>query len=96
LNISYGSILGVSIAIAAIGFALSEYEISFFLNGQAALIVIGGTLAATMISFEGKEVFRALGAMREIVIPSSIDDESMMSEVQIVVAGGKLTPEKVS
>ena len=90
MNISYGSILGVSIAIAAIGFALFEYEISFFINGQAALIVFGGTLAATMISFEGKEVFRALGAMREIVIPSSIDDESMMSEVQIVVDWGKI------
>ncbi len=90
MKISYGSILGVSIAIAAIGFALYEYDVSFFLNGQAALIVLGGTLAATMISFEGKEVFRALGAIREIVVPSSIDDETMMSEVQIVVDWGKI------
>jgi hypothetical protein len=43
------------------------------------LIVFGGTLAATMISFEGKEVFRALGAMREIIAPSSIEDKMSRS-----------------
>ena len=90
MKISYGSILGVSIAIAAIGFALKNYDPSFFLNPESALIVFGGTLAATMISFEGKEVFRALGAMRELVVPSPIDDKSMMAEVQTVVDWGKI------
>lgn len=90
MKISFGSIFGVLIAIAALGFALQNYELSFFLNPQAALIVFGGTLAATMISFEGKEVFRALGAMREIIVPSSIDDGRMMEEVQTVVDWGKI------
>ena len=69
---------------------VTELRASFFLNPQAALIVFGGTLAATMISFEGKEVFRALGAMREIIVPSSIDDGRMMEEVQTVVDWGKI------
>ena len=60
MKISFGSIFGVLIAISALGFALQNYELSFFLKFEAALIVFGGTLAATMISFEGKEVFRAL------------------------------------
>jgi chemotaxis protein MotA len=90
MKISYGSILGLLIAIIALGLALQSYESSYFLNLEAALIVFGGTLAATMISFEGKEVFRALGAMRELIVPSPIDDKSMMSEVQTVVDWGKI------
>lgn len=90
MKISYGSIVGLLIAIIALGLALRSYETSYFLNLEAALIVFGGTLAATMIAFEGKEVFRALGAMRELIVPSPIDDKSMMSEVQTVVDWGRI------
>ena len=90
MKISFGSIFGVLIAISALWFALQDYETSFFINPHSFLIVFGGTLAATMLSFEGKEVFRALGAMREIIVPSSIDDGRMMEEVQTVVDWGKI------
>ena len=90
MKVSIASILGIGIALAAIGFALKDYDPSFFINGQAALIVFGGTLAATMIAFEGREVIHALKGMRELLIPSRIDDQTMMDEVQIVVGWGKI------
>ena len=43
-----------------------------------------------MIAFEGREVIHALKGMRELLIPSRIDDQTMMDEVQIVVGWGKI------
>ncbi len=63
-----GMVLGVSALVG--GTLLEGGNLTFILQPAAALIVFGGTLGATLLSFSLRDVRQALGSLREVFIES--------------------------
>ncbi|HEY9687678.1 MAG TPA: MotA/TolQ/ExbB proton channel family protein [Coleofasciculaceae cyanobacterium] len=56
--------LGLGLAILALALLIGHVPLETLLNPEALLVVFGGTLAATMVSFSRASIWRALGALR--------------------------------
>lgn len=63
-----GLFLGISIVITAMSMGSS---ILIFVNIPGLMIVLGGTIAATMIRYSFKETLHAIGMSFQIVLPSN-------------------------
>ncbi len=81
-----GILLGFGLFLAAIFFSTDNYFMFFSLSGF--LMVVGGTLAAGMISFRGRYVTRAFRDMAAIIIPQNINPESLYREVGMIITWG--------
>ncbi len=81
-----------TVAGIVLGFALFFYAIfssttnfMMFINLPSFLMVVGGTFAATMISFRGLYVFRSLKELIAILLPQKINPETLYSEVENII-----------
>ena len=80
------SVLGTLLAAFAIvgGAWLEGLQLSDITVGTAALIVLGGTLAATLLSFPGNEVLRAVALLPEVFISQDRDFRSLITEISSI------------
>jgi chemotaxis protein MotA len=77
------SIMGIILGIAAVvgGTMLGGSRIETILQPTAALIVFGGTLGATLLSFQFRDVLKAIGALRLVFFSSNaIDPETIIRD----------------
>lgn len=63
---------------------------AIFWSASSLLLVLGGTLAATMISYEGRYVCKALYTLGQVIVPTQINHKVYYSEVSQVIAWGKV------
>ncbi|KXU33958.1 flagellar motor protein [Ventosimonas gracilis] len=77
------SLLGIALALIAIlgGNYLEGGHIGALLNGPAALIVLGGTLGASLVQTPFSVFKRALGMARWLLMPPRIDLEQGIQKV---------------
>jgi chemotaxis protein MotA len=91
-NISFGTIFGIlggfGLFITAIVTNTDNYLM--FISLGSMLIVVGGTFAATMTSYQGRYVMKALKGLTKIIIPSTISPESLYQDVKQVIQWSKV------
>ena len=79
------SVLGVLVGILAIlgGNALEGGSAGSILQGSAAIIVFGGTLGATILSFSGKDIMLAGKMMKSVFFENKMlpDESSVISDM---------------
>lgn len=79
------SIIGLMLGVVAVfgGNMLEGGRLGSLFQGTAALIVFGGTLGATLLSFPAKDVFLALRMVKEVFFKSGSipDDQSVMKDI---------------
>ena len=64
--------------------------IVLFANAAAIAVVLGGTIASTLISYEGRYVRKALGTLIQVFVPTSVNAESLFGTVEQVIKWGKV------
>jgi len=87
-----GIILGFGLFFVSI--AASTDNFLMFLNWPSLLMVVGGTLAATMISFRGQYVIDALKELIEIFTPQNINTKTLYKEVEKIINMARLLKQK--
>lgn len=83
-----GIVAGFGLFFAAIVLNTDNYFM--FLSLSSLALVIGGTFAATMISFQSRYVFRSLMDMMRILIPSSISANSLFNNIGMIIRWSRL------
>ena len=73
-----GFIFGVSLFVYAIIMSTENYMM--FLSLSSLIMVLGGTFAAMMISFQARYVMRALGTLVMVVFPFHINPQKLTDE----------------
>ena len=73
MKISFSTIMGFVLGLGAFVFAVWEVTGGFagvvmFANAAAAAVVLGGTVAATMISYEWRYVVKALRTQAQVSV----------------------------
>ena len=84
----FGIFLGFGLFVYAIVSATQNYLI--FWSASSLLLVLGGTLAATMISYEGRYVWKALAELFRVIVPTQIKPKVLYEEVELIIAWGKI------
>ena len=79
------SVLGILLAIIAVigGSVLEGGRISSIVQGSAALIVFGGTLGATFLSFSVKDIMHAAHLLRDVFLKNSLlpNEHSIIKDI---------------
>lgn len=73
MRIAFSSILGLILGIGLLVFALVSNDTTVYwgiVQVSGLGIVLGGTVAATMVSYEGRYVWKAFGTLVQVVIPT--------------------------
>jgi chemotaxis protein MotA len=92
LDTLIGIILGFALFFYAIFSSTSNYEM--FINLPSLLMVVGGTFAATMISFRGLYVFRSLKELVAIFYPQNINPQTLYSEVENIINWARIAKQR--
>jgi len=89
--ISFSTILGIFLGFGLFAFAIIEGTNNYiiFWSLSSLLLVLGG-LAATMISYEGRYVWKALGTLTQVIVPTQVGPEQLYEDVQQIIAWGKV------
>lgn len=74
-----GMVLGFSVVV--VGFFLSGSEVGHILQPISALIVIGGTLGAVLVSFPAAQIRRAISSVSEIFVFSPLRLGELVKEI---------------
>ena len=93
MRIAFSSILGLILGLGLLGYAVFGGEQAVywgFIQPSGLGIVLGGTLAATMVSYEGRYVWKAFGTLAAVVIPTSVSQKSLFGTVETVIGWGKV------
>ena len=95
MKISLSTIFGFLLGFGAFIFAVWEVtgsvtQILLFGNAAAIAVVLGGTIASTMISYEGRYVRKALGTLMQVFVPTSVNAGSLFGTVEQVIKWGKV------
>ncbi len=83
-----GMILGISLFSYAIVSETENYLM--FLSGSSLLMVLGGTIAAIMISFKFEHVKVAMKEFKGILIPQNISPETLYKEVENIISWARI------
>jgi chemotaxis protein MotA len=77
------SIIGLILAITAVvgGNLIEGGRIETILQPTAALVVIGGTIGATLLSFPFRDVAKAVSSLRRVFFHRDIDPEAIIRDV---------------
>lgn len=84
----FGIILGFGLFAYAVVTNTSQYYMFWSLS--SLMLVLGGTLAATMISYEGRYVWRSLGTLTQVVVPTRVNPKVLNNEVEQIINWGKI------
>ena len=91
------SISGVAVLGIVLGFGLffgsillNTDNIYMFVSLSSLLMVLGGTLAASMVSFRGSYVIGALKELAAVIIPVNINPESLYKDVALLIQWAKV------
>jgi chemotaxis protein MotA len=79
----FGILIGVSLFIYAIISSTENYIM--FVSISSLLLVVGGTLAATMISYQGRYVVRTLISLLSIIGPFNLNAKSIFGDVARII-----------
>lgn len=81
--IDRGSFFGIILGISAIVFAnfIEGGTIDSLFQLTAALIVFGGTLGATLLSFPLKDVLQAGASLKEVFFVQDVDTDAIISDI---------------
>lgn len=87
MKISFGTLLGIVAGVGLFVYAVvtNTQNYLMFLSVSSLLMVVGGTLAATFIAYHERYVFRSLGELFKIIIPSSISPKSLFEDVEKLI-----------
>jgi chemotaxis protein MotA len=88
LTTLFGFLAGVGLFIGAIMSATDNYFA--FVNGPAIIMVLGGTLAATFIGYQGRYVFLALRDIGNLFIKGKVDRRMLTIETGKIIRWGYL------
>lgn len=83
-----GILLGVTLFAYAIFSSTDNYLM--FLSLPSLLMVIGGTVAATFISFKFTDIKSAITELKGIFIPEKINPESLYKEVKNIITWARI------
>ena len=94
MKISVSTIFGFLLGFGAFVFAVWEVMgtvagIFLFANAAAVAVVLGGTIASTLISYEGRYVRKALGTLVQVFVPTSVNAASLFGTVEQIIKWGK-------
>ncbi len=78
-----GILLGVTIFCAAVVLSTKNYRM--FFDYHSFLLVFGGTIAATMISYHARYVTKALMSLVTIIFPVHISPKSLVRDVLQII-----------
>lgn len=92
INTLLGVIFGLGLVVLAITLATDNWLI--FFNGASFIMVCGGTLAATFISFESRYVLLALRDMIRIFRPQTVGRNILNFEVGRIIRWGYVVQAK--
>jgi chemotaxis protein MotA len=84
----FGIFLGFGLFIASI--AMNTSNIGMFFDLPSFLMVVGGTLAAAMVSFRGAYVTKALKELAAVIIPLNINPASLYKDVALIIQWAKV------
>lgn len=79
----FGIIIGLSLFVYAVLSSTDNYVM--FISISSFLLVIGGTLAATMISYQGRYVVKTLISLLSIVGPFNLNAKSIFGDVGRII-----------
>ena len=79
----FGIVIGITLFIYAILSSTDNYIM--FISFSSFLLVIGGTLAATMIAYQGKYVMRTLLSLASIIGPFNLNSKSIFNDVGRII-----------
>ena len=95
MKISISTIFGFLLGFGAFIFVVYDVTESvagvlMFGSAAAMAVVLGGTIAATMISYEGRYVRKALGTLVQVFVPTNVNAGSLFGTVEQVIKWGKV------
>ena len=79
----FGIIIGASLFIYAIVSSTQNYIM--FVSVSSLLLVVGGTLAATMIAYQGRYVVKTLISLLSIIGPFNLNAKSIFGDVGRII-----------
>jgi chemotaxis protein MotA len=90
--ISFSTLAGIFIGFGLFAFAIMEGTENYiiFWSFSSLLLVLGGTLAASMISYEGRYVWKALGTLTQVIVPTQVSPQVLYEDVQKIIDWGKI------
>jgi chemotaxis protein MotA len=88
INTLLGIIIGVGLFMVAIINSTDNYLM--FLSISSLYIVLGGTIASTMIAYHGRYVIKTIFALFSIIIPLYIKPKTLFKEVEKVINLAKI------
>ena len=90
-SISWGTVsgffIGFGLFVSAIVLNTDNY--GMFVSASSFLMVVGGTLAATMIAYQERYVLKALKSMAQILVPSSVSPQTLFADVERLIRWSK-------
>lgn len=84
----FGIVLGFGLFIFAIVSNTDNYFM--FVSFSSLLMVLGGTLAASMISFSGNYVTKAFKELSGVIIPQNINPTTLYHDVALLIQWAKV------
>lgn len=96
MRIAIESVVGIILGLALFSIAIFTSTDNYlqFLSLPSFLLVVGGTLAATMLSFRGKYVVQALKELIHIFSPQNISDATLYNEVKSILSWARVIKSK--
>lgn len=87
MNIAWETIAGVIAGFGLFIFAiyLNTDNYMLFFSLSSFVMVVGGTLAASFISFSGRYVIKALIELLKITVPSSVNPKTLFRHVGMII-----------
>lgn len=96
MKLAIESVIGVLLGIVLFAYAIvsSTDNYLMFFQLPSFMMVFGGTLAATMISFRGRYVLNAFKELLQIFTPQEISPQSLRAEVQNIMNWARIVKQK--
>ncbi|MGA0242655.1 MAG: motility protein A [Candidatus Marinamargulisbacteria bacterium] len=88
----FGIIIGIGLFIYAIMSSTDNYIM--FISATSFLLVIGGTLAATMIAYQGKYVVKTLVSLLSIIGPFNLNGKTLFKDVGRIIEFSSIAKKK--
>ena len=87
VNLSIGTVSGFVLGVGLFVFSIVSNTDNYwmFINLSSLLLVMGGTLAAIFVSYQEKDVIRALKEAAMILKPSNVNKLTLFEDVELII-----------